>query len=1191
MGGVAVLVALFIFVGIVMAMFAFLAYRRVLRRAKSIERGLKTVPLLIHLPPPSSDTEIGTRDQREVVREKISQAEVLYDLIAGTAQSGFKSSFYGQRHIAFEIIASNGLIHFFAAVPIALVSTVEQAIVTAYPGAHLQEVEDHNIFNPQGRLSGTMGGELTLRHDTAYPIATYDTLERDPMEALLNALSKLKQGEGAAVQIMMRPARANWVKKSQQMVFRKRNGRSPGGFGAGDIAKAMVKSPAGTEESRDRKVKEVSKLEEDVLQAIERKTTHSGYEVLIRVLTSSPNVTRSEMMLRDVSNAFSLYEAPGLNGFQFTPARDVAGLVTAFIFRFFPPELTSNILNTQELATIFHIPDDQHTSTSQLERQTSKQVDGPVGVPSEGLLFGYNLFRGVQKEIRLSVPDRRRHTYIVGQTGTGKSTILENLAVQDMLSGGGFAFIDPHGDTAEKLLTMVPKNRAEDVIYFNPADTENPMGLNMFEYDSPQQKDFLIQESLNILIKIYDPNGTGVIGPRFEQWFRNAALTLMSDPNGSTFIEIPKVFGDSNYLKQKFKHVTDQTVIDFWTQEMGQTSDYHKSEMLGYFVSKFGAFQQNEIMRNIMGQTKSAFNMRDIMDNKKILIVNLSKGGLGEMNSKLLGMIFVMKFQAAAMSRADMDEDKRNDFSLYVDEFQNFSTDSFASILSEARKYRLNLIVANQYVGQLTDQIRDAVFGNVGTILSYRTGPEDAEYLAKQFTPIFDARDLLNMPNYNAVMRLMMNNMPSSPFSIAMLPPLGVEHAEMGLAIKQLSAAKFGRPKAQVEAEIFGRLRGETPPAAPAAPKETAAAPAPAVTPAPAPTADPKPVASPTPEPATESATEPAAPVQSDPEPAPAPAPTPPPAEEHGVLSLSKLKQAGESRPKPEPILEPVTPPADGVAPEPAMETAPQPQPALKTVAAPDKTVFTLPKTPPAELVEAAKDDVAEVVEEPVQAAKPEVVLDTPEPKPEPAKEDTQEADKPELSLISNHGRPEKTDSDEVVDPEPESTRPVLEVPDKIERPEPPKRRKDHVAPPSVPATAPVKPAAPAVPVPDDDAAAEELLHKLQAEHKAHEAELEAQSEEVGDDASGEVIKAATSAEETDGDTLAISATGQILPAGTGVEEQPAMPKVATGTDGAPLPGAQVKPGSQGSPQTKDAAQRVAPGELKVDDNGNIIQS
>lgn len=799
MGWVVLLLAVAIFGAI-----AYFAYRRILRRAKSIERGLKMVPLLIHLPPATNDTRAEGRDMRDVYREKVSQAETLYNLLAGTAQEGFKSNFYGQRHISLELIATGGLIHYYAAVPVALVSVVEKAVLTAYPGARLEEIQDYNIFNQSGRIAGTAGGELTLKHESTYPIAQYAQLERDPMEAIINSLSSLDRGEGAAVQILIRPSTTNWTKRAIKLVKQRRYQAHAGiKFTAFDLVRAAVKAPDPTKVDPG---KELTNLELSILESIEEKTKHPGYETLIRIVAASDHQARTQQIVHGIVSSFALFEAPGLNGFKFLPAKDVQGLVTAFIFRFFPPELKSVVLNSSELATIFHLPDAQFTSSAQVERQTTKQVDGPPQLPTKGLLLGYNEFRGVRKEVRLSPEDRRRHTYIVGQTGTGKSTLLENLAVQDMLAGNGFAFIDPHGDTAEKLMGLVPKERTEDVIYFDPADTQYPLGLNLFEFSSPEQKDFLIQEAIAMLYRLYDPGHTGIIGPRYEHWFRNAALTLMSDPAGATFIEIPKVFTDTNYLKAKFRYLSDPTVVDFWTKEMAQTSDYHKSEVLGWFVSKFGAFVSNEIMRNILGQTKSAFNIREIMDQKKILIVNLSKGRIGELNSQLLGMIFITKFQAAAMSRASLPPDQRSDFSLYVDEFQNFSTESFASILSEARKYGLNLVVANQFIGQLTDQIREAVFGNVGTIISYRTGPEDAEGLVRQFAPAFDARDMVNIPNYQAVIRLLIGGLPSQPFSMATLPPLAQPSSELALAIKQLSAAKYGMPRQQVEKSIFDRL-------------------------------------------------------------------------------------------------------------------------------------------------------------------------------------------------------------------------------------------------------------------------------------------------------------------------------------------------------------------------------------------------
>lgn len=791
--------------------FGYLYLRKIFREQKNYERGLKMVPLLIHLPPPSDATEVGQRDVRDIIDENVSRAQILYNILASTFQKGFKSKFYGQRHIGLEVVASKGSIHFYAAVPVPLLGIVEQAIVSAYPTARVEEASDHNIFSPVGRITGTIGGEMVLKEKFVYPIATYQDIKRDTMQSLLNALSTLSKDDGAGVQILLRPANGGWRKTAKAEADKKRNGKSsPKGpeilvWWIGQVFSALLKPPDSKDDKKEDK--EVSGLDQSVIQAIEDKTKQAGYDVLIRVVASSNISHRAQSILNNLVATFALYDSPGRNGFKFVPARDMDAFITSYIMRFFPQEKSSNILNTTELATLFHFPDQQNIPTAQLERQASKQVDGPRNVPEHGILLGYNMYRGAKKAIRLADADRARHMYAVGQTGTGKSTFLENLALQDMLEGRGFAFVDPHGDTAEKLLAMVPRERTEDVIYFSPADMDYPLGLNMFEHHSDDQKDFLIQEAINMLYKLYDPQRQGIIGPRYEHLFRNAALAIMADPEGGTFVDIPKLFRDPMFVEQKLKHVSDPNVLEFWRKEMPQSQRSNEfGEVTSWFVSKFGAFLSNEMMRNIIGQTKSAFDLRDVMDNGKILLVNLSRGRTGDLNSKLLGMIFVMKFEAAAMSRADMPEELRRDFCLYVDEFQNFSTDSFADILSQARKYHLNLIVANQFTTQLKEEIRDAIFGNVGTVVSFRVGTNDAEFLAKQFAPTFDIDDLQFLPNANTAVRMMIGGVPVQPFSMATLPPLGNPNKQLAEALKQLSAAKYGRPKGLVADEIAKRL-------------------------------------------------------------------------------------------------------------------------------------------------------------------------------------------------------------------------------------------------------------------------------------------------------------------------------------------------------------------------------------------------
>ena len=789
--------------------FAFDQYKRMVQEAKNYERGLKMVPIRIHLPPPSDDLEVGGRDERDVVDEVLSEAQTMYNIIASTATKGFKTKLYGQRHISFEIVASDGLVRYYAVVPAVLTETIKQAISAAYPAARLEEVEMENIFSQQGKMQGVIGGEFELKKDYFYPIATYQESRRDAARALLDALSGVERGDGAAIQIMFRPAPENWFLKSNEKVESIRKGKGKKSNNAAvalDIMEALWKPPTYGLKNSNTDLPQLTALENEEIQAIEDKTKYPGYEVLTRVVASSSTASKSQAILQSIVSAFSLFDSPRYNGFKFNMTNNIEELVTSYIFRFFPQSINHNILNSVELSTIFHLPNQNSIPTGKIERQRIRQVDGPTEPMKEGLLIGVNEFRGVEKQIRLGINDRRRHTYIIGQTGMGKSKLLENLAYQDIMDGKGFCFIDPHGDSAEELLGMIPQSRMDDVIYFNPSDTENPLGFNIFEASGPEEMDFVISETNSMLKSLYDPGNTGVVGPRMENIVRNAALLLMSDPDGGTFMDIPKVLVDPEFAKQKIKYLRNQRAIDFWTKEWPASQRSNDAgELVSWVVSKWAPFESG-LINNIIGQKKSAFNIREVMDNNKILLVNLSKGKLGEAAAKLLGMVFVMKFQAAAMSRADIPEDERKDFCLFVDEFQNFATDSFESILSEARKYRLNLILANQFTTQLKDSIKDAIFGNVPNKIVGRVGIDDAEILQKAFTPTFTAEDLTKTPNYNSITTVLVNGFPSAPFTMKLLPPIGRSNSEIREGLRKYSASKYGRPRAIVEDEIRKRL-------------------------------------------------------------------------------------------------------------------------------------------------------------------------------------------------------------------------------------------------------------------------------------------------------------------------------------------------------------------------------------------------
>jgi hypothetical protein len=805
----------------------YMVWRNKFREAKNVERGLKMVPMRIHLPPMSDDVEGGARDARDLTEEIISQAQVMYNVIASTATSGFRSKIYGQRHISFEIIAKGGLIHYFVVAPTILTETIRQAVAAAYPTARLEEVEENNVFSEIGKIDGTIGGEFSFRKSYENSIATFQDSKRDSMRAIINALSVAGKEDGVGVQILIRPANSNWAKKIEKVTKNIRDGKKTGGFSSGwmsnvgDMLEVLWKPPS-VSKTEGGEVKTISGADQAKIESLEEKARYSGFESMIRLVASSNTATRSQALLQNVTSVFSLFDSPTGNGFKFNPTTDIKKFVTDYILRVFPQERTNMILNTVELSTIFHLPDQMNIPTSKVERQAAKQVDGPSILPESGLLLGYNEFRGVKKPIRLQVDDRRRHTYVIGQTGMGKSVFLENLALQDMRAGLGFAFIDPHGDSAEKLLSLVPRNRVEDVVYFNPGDFEHPIGMNIYEIDrslpeaeQTRQIDFMINEVVEMFVSLFDPNNQGIVGPRMTNIVRYASLLLLSDPNGGTFMDVPKILRDPAFAKSKMQYLKNIDAIDFWTKEWPAAQRSNEAgEVSSWVISKWAKFSTNT-MRNILGQLHSGLDLNEIMNNRKILIVNLSKGALGDEESKLLGMMFVMRFQAAAMQRVKIPEDERQDFCLYVDEFQNFATESFAAIMSEARKFRLNLIVANQFMTQLTDKIREAIIGNMGTVVCGRIGVTDAELMVKKFEPTFEITDLQNIPNHEAIVETLINGTPTQAFTMHLPAPMGEQDKEVQEYVKKLSRTKYGRDRAEVEAEINARLQVPASPASP----------------------------------------------------------------------------------------------------------------------------------------------------------------------------------------------------------------------------------------------------------------------------------------------------------------------------------------------------------------------------------------
>ncbi|MGA2417670.1 MAG: DUF87 domain-containing protein, partial [Candidatus Staskawiczbacteria bacterium] len=584
--------------------------------------------------------------------------------------------------------------------------------------------------------------------------------------------------------------------------------------GVEDFSKVLFSKDQKSKESEMAMKDKEQGIDQKGYDAIQSKIQKQPFETNIRIVSSAQSVSRAEEILNHLTSAFSQFSLSAINSLEPKEVykRDLQKLIYDYSFRNFNKK-QSCILNLEELASIYHFPT-HYIETPYIKAAKSVSAAPPTDLPEKGeVCIGKVSYRNDEKKVYFaSKVDRRRHFYIVGQTGVGKSNFMEGLIAQDIANGEGVAVVDPHGDMVEHTLANIPKERIDDVVVFEPFDIERPCGLNMLEYDSPEQKDFAVQEMIAIFMKLFPPE---IIGPMFEHYMRNAMLALMADKdNPGSLVEIPKMFTDPAFLQQRLAKVSDPIVRSFWTKEWAQTTGSTRSDMLGYVVSKLGRFIENEMMRNIIGQSHSGFDLADIMDKKKIFLANLSKGLTGEVNSSLLGLILISKIQMAAMKRARVTEDQRTDFYLYVDEFQNFTTDSIATILSEARKYKLNLIMAHQYMPQLKQEIRDAVLGNVGTIGAFRIGAEDAENLEKQFEPGFSRFDLVNLDNFTMIVKMMINNKISTPFKMQTLPsPKG--RPEIIEAIKKISKLKYSRPKAIVEEEIAQRSFVELPPMVP----------------------------------------------------------------------------------------------------------------------------------------------------------------------------------------------------------------------------------------------------------------------------------------------------------------------------------------------------------------------------------------
>ena len=796
------------------------------RYRKNIERSFNMVFLDIRVPKKES------KDDREVEGEQYSTQKDFKEIACGIMTQFFEALhsiyikewynvFTSQEFLSFEYAVLDSQVHFFIVCPRDLLPIIEKQLTSFYPEAYIEQVEDYNIFQPDSEVAACY---IVPHKEYYYPIRTFSRMNADPINAIINSLSKIRPDEGAAVQIMVRPLKDGWQEEGRMKasdIFQNKKYHhfqwyNPISWFAMLFELLFHGEKGVLNLDKDGASTRTTPITDEEVKAMEEKNSRSGFQTVIRLVAAGKTKHDAHVNLISMRGAFNQYGTKHGNELTYTHWHNTKPLVTNYIFRNFRRGfnqwITRNkmVLSSEELASIFHVPNIRFNKYPSIAWQNFKIAPPPANIPKEGILLGHNIYRGEKIEIRMKREDRFRHFYVIGQTGTGKSSVLQVMIRQDLRNGDGLCVIDPHGSLIEDVLPFIPRHRADDVIYFNPSDMERPLGMNLLEGDTWEEKELVALDAMNIMIKLFDEE---TFGPRIQDYFRNGCLTLMSDPAGGSLTDIVRLFTDDDFAKVKRQHVTNPIVASFWDHQMAKTGAREKQEMIPYFAAKFGQFVTNTMMRNIIGQTKSAFDISKAMQSGKILLMNLSKGSVGEINSKLLGLIIVQKIQMAALRREKIPKHERRDFFLYIDEFQNYVTDSIESILSEARKYRLSLNIAHQYLAQINDEkkkgtnLKNAVFGNVGSMMCYKIGAQDAEEMAKEMKPVFSDQDLINIDKFKAVMKLSIDTQPSRPFSIIPCNPYTEEgDKEAAEAYKQLSRLKYGRDRDFVDREILKRI-------------------------------------------------------------------------------------------------------------------------------------------------------------------------------------------------------------------------------------------------------------------------------------------------------------------------------------------------------------------------------------------------
>jgi hypothetical protein len=751
-----------------------------------------------------SDSRASEAEKGRDLRTIISGMEQFY---AGMISVAEKETI-GKNYFVIEVANEEGREEatFFVSVPNEKKSLFEKHLRSVFPNVQLIErTRDYNIF---GGGSPTAAAVAELGGPSAYPLKTFEQFDHDPLNSIINAFQKIpKDGAGAAIQIVFAPQGDTYTKRYEHAQKKIQGGAKASeavaerGLGS-DFAHELV----GLFKTKKPKELSLTSIDTKAIELIQKKLLSPTVSVNLRIAVSAPREDEAHKILGDLESAFNQFESPGANKIVWKKdgGKD---FFRNFTFRLWNQGETLP-LNLKELTSILHFHTTSLAGTAQLKQAKASDAQAPLEMPQVGTVLGMNSYQGRDREVRISAEDRLRHLYVIGQTGTGKSTLLKNIIIQDIKAGDGVCMIDPHGADVLDVLASVPENRKQDVIYFDPSSTDRPMSLNMLEYDysRPEEKTFVVNEIFNIFQKLYGKVPESM-GPMFEQYFRNATMLVIEDPeSGSTLLDVSRVLSNKEYRNLKLSKCKNPIVVQFWREVAEKAGgEAALANIVPYITSKFDVFLANDIMRPIIAQERSSLNLKEILEGRKILLVNLSKGRLGDINANLIGLILVGKILMAALGRG---AGQGSPFYLHIDEFQNVTTDSIATILSEARKYKLSLTVAHQFIAQLEENIKNAVFGNVGSMIAFRVGADDAEYLEKQFAPTFTAKDLMNIDNRHAYVKMLVNGRPEKPFSISTLPsPAG--NREGVDSIIEMSKLKYGRNRQEVEGEIMSKYNNQ----------------------------------------------------------------------------------------------------------------------------------------------------------------------------------------------------------------------------------------------------------------------------------------------------------------------------------------------------------------------------------------------